>query len=73
MFWPAKEKVRDEEGWGKGGRYTWVFSHTFSGRLQLTHDPQLSQGLTVDEKSAYLRGTQSVHEQAINREPAVES
>jgi len=36
-------------------------SHTwrFSGMLQLlyTYDPQLSQGLTVNEKSATLRGT----------------
>jgi hypothetical protein len=33
-------------------------------RLQLlyAYDPQLSQGLTVDEKSAHLRGTVTVHE-----------
>jgi hypothetical protein len=31
----------------------------FSGMLQLlcTYDPQLSQGLTVDEKRAHLHGT----------------
>jgi hypothetical protein len=38
-----------------------IFTHTqhFPGMLQLlyAYDPQLSQGLTVDEESAHLRGT----------------
>jgi hypothetical protein len=37
-----------------------IFTRTaYSRQLQLlyAYDPQLSQGLTVDEKSAYLRGT----------------
>jgi hypothetical protein len=44
---------------------TFESSHTqhSPGMLQLlyTYDPHLSQGLTVDEKSAHLRGTLTIH------------